>query len=165
MEETWIWSLVWEDPTCCQTTKPTGHNYLVCALEPWNHGCWAHALNCVLWSLCPAGEATAMRSLHKERKSSPCSLQLEKSLYAEKHPAWPQIDFKNIFPFHKKRIRAQTKQYWVADIGFPRWLIEFESADTPSGFYPVCWGSFHGWWRWKHGTPWGHRDNRFHLRS
>ena len=27
MQRTLVPSLVWEDPTCCGTTKPMGHNY------------------------------------------------------------------------------------------------------------------------------------------
>ena len=34
MQKTWVQSLVWEDPTCCRTTKPTHHNYGACALGP-----------------------------------------------------------------------------------------------------------------------------------
>ena len=36
MQETWIWSLVWEDPRCHRATKPIRHNYRACALEPGN---------------------------------------------------------------------------------------------------------------------------------
>ena len=36
MQETWVWSLIWEDPTCHRATKPT---------EPVLGSCsyWAHA--------------------------------------------------------------------------------------------------------------------------
>ena len=27
MQGTQIWSLIWEDPTCCRATKPMCHNY------------------------------------------------------------------------------------------------------------------------------------------
>ena len=27
MQGTWVWSLVWEDPTCRRATKPVRHNY------------------------------------------------------------------------------------------------------------------------------------------
>ena len=34
MQGTWVWSLVWEDPTCCRETKPLRHNYWSpCALN------------------------------------------------------------------------------------------------------------------------------------
>ena len=44
MQETWVRSLVWEDPTCLGTTKPMSHNYWACALEPGNCNYWAHVL-------------------------------------------------------------------------------------------------------------------------
>ena len=43
MQETQVWSLVWEDPTC-GATKPVHHNCSVCALEPGSCNCWAHGL-------------------------------------------------------------------------------------------------------------------------
>ena len=44
MQETWVWSLIQEDPTCHRATKPVSHNYWACALEPSNHNYWAPAL-------------------------------------------------------------------------------------------------------------------------
>ena len=43
MQGTQVWSLVWEDPTCCGETKPVCHNYWACALEHASHNYWAHA--------------------------------------------------------------------------------------------------------------------------
>ena len=63
MQGTRVWALVREDPTCHGATKPVRHNY------------WA----CVLQLLKTAREATAMRSPHTARKSSPRSPQLEKA--------------------------------------------------------------------------------------
>ena len=52
MQETWVRSLVWEDPACCRATKPVHHNYWACVpqllsllsracepqlLSPWSH--------------------------------------------------------------------------------------------------------------------------------
>ena len=34
MQEAQVWSLVQEDPMCNGATKPVGHNYWACALEP-----------------------------------------------------------------------------------------------------------------------------------
>ena len=31
MQGTWVWALVWEDPTCCRATRPVSHNYWACA--------------------------------------------------------------------------------------------------------------------------------------
>ena len=35
-----VWALLWEDPTCCRTTKPVRHSYWSYALEPANHSYW-----------------------------------------------------------------------------------------------------------------------------
>ena len=40
-QETWVWSLVQEDPTCHRATKPMCNNYWACALEPTSHNCWS----------------------------------------------------------------------------------------------------------------------------
>ena len=44
MQETWNWSLIWEDSTCHRATKLVCHNYWVCALEPESCNYWAHLL-------------------------------------------------------------------------------------------------------------------------
>ena len=36
MQETRVRSLIGEDPTCHEATKPVRHNYRACALEPRN---------------------------------------------------------------------------------------------------------------------------------
>ena len=43
MQGTWVRSLVREDPTCCEATKPVCHNYCACTLEPTSHNYWARA--------------------------------------------------------------------------------------------------------------------------
>ena len=40
MQETQVWSLIWEDSTCCRATKPVPHNYWACALESRSRNCW-----------------------------------------------------------------------------------------------------------------------------
>ena len=42
MQGTRVQSLIWEDPTCCEATKPMHHNYWACALQPASHNYWAH---------------------------------------------------------------------------------------------------------------------------
>ena len=45
MQKTRVRSLICKDPTCQGATKPMGHNYWACALEPGNHFYWSlHAL-------------------------------------------------------------------------------------------------------------------------
>ena len=41
MQETRVWALVREDPTCRGATKPVRHNYWACALEPASHNYWS----------------------------------------------------------------------------------------------------------------------------
>ena len=49
MQETGVWSLVREDPTCCTAAKLLGHNDWVCALEPGSCSDWSpRALESVL---------------------------------------------------------------------------------------------------------------------
>ena len=43
MQETWVLSIVWENPTCLGTTKAVCHKYWACALEPAICNYWAHA--------------------------------------------------------------------------------------------------------------------------
>ena len=40
MQGTQVWALVQEDPTCHGATKPMGHNYWACTLEPTSHVYW-----------------------------------------------------------------------------------------------------------------------------
>ena len=74
MQETWVRSLVWEDPTCCRVTKPMCRNY------------WAHTPE----SLCSAArEATAMGNMRTTARESPCSPQPGKACTATKtHHSW-----------------------------------------------------------------------------
>ena len=41
MQGTWVWSLVWEDPTSRGTTKPMCHSHWACAREPGSCSYWA----------------------------------------------------------------------------------------------------------------------------
>ena len=63
MQETWVWSLAREDPTCPGATKPVRHNYWACALEP---------------VLCSKRSHDNEKPTH-HKKSSPCLPQLEKA--------------------------------------------------------------------------------------
>ena len=47
MQGTWVWSLIWEDPTCCRTTKPRSHNHWACAFDPMSLNYWRPV--CLLW--------------------------------------------------------------------------------------------------------------------
>ena len=41
MEETYVQSLIRDDPTCDGTTKPSSHNYWTSALGPWSCNYWS----------------------------------------------------------------------------------------------------------------------------
>ena len=89
MRETWVWSLVWEDPTCRGATKPRRHNYWACeppelkllksettALMCCNF--WSlHA-----WSLCSQEKPQQWEARTLQLECSPCWSQLEKSTCA-----------------------------------------------------------------------------------
>ena len=40
MQETWVWYLICEDPTCSGDTNPMCHNYWPWAPEPVSHSYW-----------------------------------------------------------------------------------------------------------------------------
>ena len=89
MQETRVWPLVWEDPTCHRATKPVHHNYWACTLEPEDRDYWAHVpqlLNCVCSRACaPQQEKPPQRqALASQLESSPRSPQLEKAHTATK---------------------------------------------------------------------------------
>ena len=82
---TWVWALVWEDPTCHGAAKPMRHNYWACALEPASHNCWAR----VPQLLKPARLEPVLRSKRSPRtamQSSPCSPQLQKACMQQRRP-------------------------------------------------------------------------------
>ena len=92
MQETQIWSLVWEDPTCGGATKPVHHNYWTCALEPGSHDSWAHVLQ-LLKPACPRAcalkqEKPPQREAHSlQLEGIPRSLQLEKACTQRPRPS------------------------------------------------------------------------------
>ena len=56
VHESWVQSLVWEDPACHGAAKPVSHNYWICALEPGSCNNWAHVLQ-LLKPACPRAHA------------------------------------------------------------------------------------------------------------
>jgi len=52
MQETWVQSLLQEDPTYHRATKPVHQSYWDCALDPRNHSYWAQAVQ-LLKLTCP----------------------------------------------------------------------------------------------------------------
>ena len=83
MQETWVRSLVWYDPTCLGVTKPVCHDF------------WAHTLQ--LLSLCPRAcvpqeKPPQWEALAPQLESNPCSPQLEKSPCSSEDPVQPKIN-------------------------------------------------------------------------
>ena len=66
MQGTQVWSLVWEDSTCCGTTKPLCHNYWGHALGPTSHSYWA-PMQQLLKPTCPKPLLRNKRSYHNEK--------------------------------------------------------------------------------------------------
>ena len=69
MQETWVWSLIWEDLTCHGAIKPVHHNHWACALEL---------------------AVTTIEACAPQLESSPHYPQLEKSLGSNEDPAQPK---------------------------------------------------------------------------
>ena len=68
MQETWVQSLIWENPTCHEAAKPVHHKSWAWALEPWNQSYWAHEPMSHNYQSPSALEpALHKRSLHNEQ--------------------------------------------------------------------------------------------------
>ena len=90
MQEAWVQSHVWEDPTRQGTTKLVSHNYLAYALEPMGRNYWSlHVLEPVLHE---KRSHCNEKPENRQLESSPYSPQLEKSLYSNKDPAQPKTN-------------------------------------------------------------------------
>ena len=101
VQGTRVRALVQEDPTCRGATKPVHHHYWACALEPVSHNYWSPCT----WSPCSATrEATAMRSPHTTKKSSPHSPQLEKARVQQWRPNAAKNKFKIFFKIYFEMI-------------------------------------------------------------
>ena len=93
MQETWVWSLIW-DLTCHGTPKSSRCNYWACALSSGTTTIKTQ----VPWSLCSAArEATAGRSRTPKLEGNPHSPQLDKSLRSSEDPAQPKVKQKKTF--------------------------------------------------------------------
>ena len=94
MQETWVRSLIWDDPTCHGATKLTHHNYEARALEPRSHNSWAHVWHCSPTALEPVlhNQKSHSNKPALQLEGSPCSPQLEKSLRSNEDPAQPIIN-------------------------------------------------------------------------
>ena len=91
MQDTQIWSPVWEDATCHLTANPVCSKYWACALGPGNHNYWAQAPR-----TCALQQEQAGRSLQWKawtlQQSHPHFPQLQKRLYSNEDPEQPKIN-------------------------------------------------------------------------
>ena len=88
MQETWVQSLMEDNPSCLGATKFKGHNYWNYALKP---------RGCNYWSLRDQDVPQQEKPLQWEARSpqleySPHSQQLEESPHNNEDPAQPKID-------------------------------------------------------------------------
>ena len=96
-QETWVWLLVQEDPTCRRATKPMCHHYWISALGPGKRNYWVHApqilklarprVHAPQQEKSPQWEARA-----PQPESIPHSWQQEKSLCSNKDPKQSKIN-------------------------------------------------------------------------
>ena len=102
VQGTTVWSLLWEDSTCCEATKPR-HNYWACALETTKHNCWA----CVLKLKRPLTALKSIptcRNLRKPTGSNKDPAQVKKN---KKKNEW--INFKKL----SKKERINTRLTFI----------------------------------------------------
>ena len=107
--ETGVQSLIQKDSRCHGATQPIGHNYWASgarAQEPQLSSLLATTTEARCPQACASQQKKPLRSLSSAMKTSPHSLQLEKSPCSNKDPAQPKInkffiflkrwDFRNI---------------------------------------------------------------------
>ena len=90
MQETRVWSPVWEDPTCHGTTNPMYHNYWACTLGPVICNSWN------AWPRVPAPEQEKLlpwEALTPQLEGRrPAVHNYSKSTPSNKDPAQPKIN-------------------------------------------------------------------------
>ena len=122
MQETPVWSLVQEDPTCQGTNNPVHHNYWSQALEP---------LSCNSWSLCtwrpcsttwekpPQGEAlTLQQSSHHLPQLEKFWVQQWKTHHSQKIKLTKEIFYlkKGIFQMKYMQEGLCLRLYFLASL-------------------------------------------------
>ena len=98
MQGTPVWSLVWEDLTCCGATKPMCSTF------------WSLDAQSLLSA---TGKANAMKSLHTAMKPRPHSPQLEKACVQQQRPTATKKIKSNeyINGSYKKSVRTELKKH------------------------------------------------------
>ena len=88
MQETCVWSLFQEDPTCLGETKPVCHNYWVCALKPGSHNYCAHVSH--YWSPGILEHMLHNKRNHHEKPTAPLLTTTREKPESSGDPAQPK---------------------------------------------------------------------------
>ena len=99
MQKSRVLSLILEDPTRCRATKPVGHNYSVCALEPGSCNCRAHVLQLLEKPTVPWSPGAATREATAVKTPGTTT----------KDPAQPKINQKGAPPQQYLQIPTHSK--------------------------------------------------------
>ena len=112
-----VWSLIQKDSTCREATKPKCYNCWACTLKPrhLNYRAYTSKLLrptgptlCPPWKKSPCPE----KPVHCN-KSSPYSLQLEKSPHSNENPAQPKINKWIKFKRERERKKENAMLFWI----------------------------------------------------
>ena len=109
MRETWVQSLVGEDPICCGATKPEHHNHWSRCSRAWElqllslHAATVEA--CMLQSLC----STAREARVPQLETSPLLLQPEKSPCNNKDSAQSKININYFLKYIDLKSKKKKK--------------------------------------------------------
>ena len=77
MWEIWVWSLIWENPTCHRAAKLVPYNYWTCALETVPRNCWAQELQLLKPMHLELVLCSKKSHCSEKLENSPCFLQLK----------------------------------------------------------------------------------------
>ena len=111
MEDTRVWSLTWEDPTCGENMLVC-HNYWACALEPGSCTYWARVPQ-LLRPACPQlqqEKSLQWEACVPELESSLHSPEPKKSPWSNVDPAQPKINI------YFKKYEESFPEIWIKRI-------------------------------------------------
>ena len=138
MQETWVWSLIWDDPAWHEAYKPACHNCWVCALNPGSRNYW---------------KSSTLEFALQQEKPPPweaCTPRLESRPLApareKQEQQWrPKATKRNAINFKEKR-EAQRRHCHLRGCSFP------ESWDQHSPLRVGTAGSL-GTWNQRRNEP------------
>ena len=128
MQETWLWSLVQQDPIYLRATKPVCHSFWACAREPGSCKYWVHGPQ-LLKPVCPRacalqqGKPPQWEAQVQRLGSSPCSLKLEKSPRSNGDPTLLKIN-----KWIKYILKINSK--WIIDLNIIPKILKLLEENT-----------------------------------